>query len=81
MACERNEVGRYPAGDGDIDSCIKYQKDHGRSYAVYGNGQCWGSITCSSPYPASGMVSYEVKNRKGSLLNVVLIWGYGQDKS
>jgi len=60
-ACEGNAVGRYPAADGDLDACIRYQQDNGRSFAVYWANKCYGSRTCNNPYSLSGTVNYEVQ--------------------
>ena len=65
-ACERNGYGRYPAADGNINACIRYQRDNGRSFAVYWQEKCYGSSTCKSPYSLGGTVNYEVQYCTGT---------------
>ena len=66
MACENNKAGRYQDADGDVDACIRYQKENGRSFATYWKDECYGSATCSKPYCLSGAVNYEVKHCSGN---------------
>ena len=66
MACENNGEGRYPDADGDINACIRYQKENGRSFATYFQHSCYGSTTCIDPYHLSGSVNYEVKHCSGN---------------
>ena len=61
MACDIIAEGRYAAADGDLDACIRYQKENGRAFATLLNNQCYGSSTCDNVYGLIGAVNYEIK--------------------
>ena len=56
-SCENNLAGRYPKADGDLEMCMRYHRDYDIQYMVWWNNQCFGSLTCDTPYPTDGEIS------------------------
>ena len=66
MACEDNGDGRFENADDDLASCVRHQKENGRSFVTYWENKCYGSTTCSNPYSLRGAINYEVKHCAGN---------------
>ena len=79
--CEDDGYGRYPAADGDVDACIRYQEENGWPFPVIINGsnvkgsffgieECWGSPTCDSPFSIDDAESvvYKLQDCRGILI-------------
>ena len=73
MVCENFHKGRYSAADGDINACIKHQKENFRPFAVILDGECHGSNTCDNPSTRNKAAIYDIRDSKSMKVTTIII--------